>query len=355
MTTPTELAGIIEFQLQRLRAQNRHHDFEHLCRNLVRVRIASNILPATGPVAGSGDKGRDFETFHTYLARSLDKSSAFVRTAAADRVVFACTVQQGAIPAKVRADVDVICAAGTPVHRIYFFCTEPVKVADRHNLQAWAAEAHQVALEIIDGPSIAELLSDQDVFWIAKQYLHMPTALSPSTAPEQVAPRTRRTSIRQADHEMARAIDLLATHTAVSPEEMTPLDFRAAFAADLASLYRMARRPDIGAVAEHLGIEERKVTAYLSGMHLPSRTQVGAMVRVLADHARSIGIEVPPDLVDIPAWERKWRIAKKRGMQKILINKVVGPRRRTPGHGIAAPDEWHPEADGTRSGDDAGQ
>jgi hypothetical protein len=111
---PTELANIIEFRLSQLRSQYRHHDFEHLCRDLARERLVSNILPATGPVAGSGDQGRDFEAFHTYLADNLHFSSGFLGLASTDTVVFACTTQPGGISAKIKADVGSICTQGTP-------------------------------------------------------------------------------------------------------------------------------------------------------------------------------------------------------------------------------------------------
>ena len=59
----TELAKYIRFQLSELRAQNKHHEFEHLARQFARLRVCENILPATGPVGAGGDNGRDFETY----------------------------------------------------------------------------------------------------------------------------------------------------------------------------------------------------------------------------------------------------------------------------------------------------
>jgi hypothetical protein len=66
----TELRPYIRFQLTQLSAENAEHDFEHLTFDLARVRVASNLLPATGPVQAGGDQGRDFESYRTYLARS---------------------------------------------------------------------------------------------------------------------------------------------------------------------------------------------------------------------------------------------------------------------------------------------
>lgn len=62
---------MIRLALGTLAADNAHHQFEQLCRHLARYRIASNILPATGPVSADGDQGRAFETFRTHLAEEL--------------------------------------------------------------------------------------------------------------------------------------------------------------------------------------------------------------------------------------------------------------------------------------------
>jgi hypothetical protein len=108
VNTSVELASTINYGLEQSRIQNRHHDFEHLCRHLTRARIVSNVLPATGPVAGSGDQGRDFETFHTYLAGSLRYSKGFLGLAASEPVAFACTTQRGSVIQKIKSDVDLI-------------------------------------------------------------------------------------------------------------------------------------------------------------------------------------------------------------------------------------------------------
>src|SRR5215204_3486269 len=92
--TPEQLTSYLRFQLSQMRAQNRHHTYEDLCRDFARQNILTNILPATGPVAGGGDQGRDFETFHTYLAGRLRFATGFLGLAATDTVVFACTLQR---------------------------------------------------------------------------------------------------------------------------------------------------------------------------------------------------------------------------------------------------------------------
>ena len=113
--------------------------------------MVSNLLPATGPVAGGGDQGRDFETFRTYLSGSLRFSRGFIGLASADTVVFACTLQREDVQGKIKDDLTSICTQGTPVQAVYFLCTEPVKVSIRHDLQAWATAKFGVALEVLDG------------------------------------------------------------------------------------------------------------------------------------------------------------------------------------------------------------
>jgi hypothetical protein len=139
METPTELARVIRFALDEMSRENGHHAFENLCRELARARVVSNILPATGPVAGRGDQGRDFETFRTYLASGLRFSQGFIGLASADAVVFACTLQRSDVEAKVKDDLRSICTQGTPVQSVYFLCTEPVNVRVRHDLKSWAS------------------------------------------------------------------------------------------------------------------------------------------------------------------------------------------------------------------------
>jgi hypothetical protein len=68
MKNVVQLAAYIRFQLEQLKAQNKHHEFEHLARHFARLRICESVLPATGPVGAGGDQGRDFESYRSYLA-----------------------------------------------------------------------------------------------------------------------------------------------------------------------------------------------------------------------------------------------------------------------------------------------
>ena len=177
MATPAELVTIIRFSLISY-PRNGQHEFESLCRQVARLRICSNVLPATGPVGAGGDQGRDFETFRTYLAQTPELS-AFAARATDETLAFACTLQQEDIGSKIVGDVKKITAEGTPVDAVYAFTEVSVPVGDRHRYQARVRSEFGVRLEVIDGAGIAELLSDPDVFWVAKQYLDLPAEVAP--------------------------------------------------------------------------------------------------------------------------------------------------------------------------------
>jgi hypothetical protein len=183
LATKRELIDYIRYQLDNLGAQNRHHDFEHVCRHLARLRIASNILPATGPVQGLGDQGRDAETFRTYLRENPLKGSSFVGLVAEGVVAFACTTQKDDVPAKIREDVQKIMASGIPVDSVHVFLVADFKAGVRHTLQAWAQEHFDLHLEIHDGQSISEMLTEPDVFWIASEFLSVPGEMFPKPLP----------------------------------------------------------------------------------------------------------------------------------------------------------------------------
>ena len=177
--SPPKIIQQIRFALSDLRSRNGHHDFEELCRHLARARIASNLFPATGPVAGTGDQGRDFESFATQLADELGPYGAFAAKVSEETLVCTCTLQADDIPGKIRSDAKKICETGTAVNRIHAFCSEDLVVGKRHALIEEICETHGVALEVWDGRALAEQLADPDTFWIAQEFLSLPADLVP--------------------------------------------------------------------------------------------------------------------------------------------------------------------------------
>lgn len=178
MANLDQVISHIRFGLEQLSARNAHHDFEHLCRHLTRSRICSNILPSTGPVSAGGDQGRDFETFRTYLSTTPISDSTFVGLVSGRPIAFACTLEKR-ITTKIKADVKTIVSSGSRVSAIHYFSAADVRTADRHKLVEWTRKTHSVELEIHDGQSISEMLSDRGVFWIAERYLRISSEIYP--------------------------------------------------------------------------------------------------------------------------------------------------------------------------------
>ncbi len=177
MADTKELIGYIRFRLEQLSAQNAHHDFELLCFHLARIKIDPFFLPATGPVSSAGDQGRDFESFRTNLPANLN-TDEFIGIFRREQKfgVGACSLQTDYV-AKVKEDVAKIMGSGTLVMIIYFFTIQDIPVGKRHELQDWVKKTHKVDLEIFDGQAISTFLADPDAFWIAQQYLAIPSEM----------------------------------------------------------------------------------------------------------------------------------------------------------------------------------
>jgi hypothetical protein len=178
-TTPAEREGYIRFALSNLGARNAHHEFEELCRRFAQARIASNILPATGPVSAGGDAGRDVETFHTVLKDELGHHGAFLGRVSDGLYVFTCTIQQDDLDKKIRDDVKKILSAGRTPAAIYAFCTGNLPVGKRKKLQTYIGKQFDGIFEIIDREALATQLAQDDLYWVGERYLDMPATLAP--------------------------------------------------------------------------------------------------------------------------------------------------------------------------------
>lgn len=131
-------------------------------------------------MSAGGDQGRDFETFHSYLAETLGDRGWFAGMVSAGPIAALCTLQTGAVAGKVRNDVAKICGAGTAPERVYAFLGTDMPVAQRHRLAEQTKQEHGVELEILDAKAIAEQLADFDTYWIAVRYLSLPEHFAPS-------------------------------------------------------------------------------------------------------------------------------------------------------------------------------
>jgi tetratricopeptide (TPR) repeat protein len=172
------LTRLIRYGLTDLSARNGHHAFEEMCRFLAAARIASNVYPATGPVASGGDAGRDFQTFATYIQDELGSRGAFAALASGEPIAFACTLQTKSVPTKIRQDLKRI-AAGPEVHKVYALIAADMPAAKAQELKTEARQQHEIELEILDGQALAEMLSHHDTFWMAARWLAVPAEYGP--------------------------------------------------------------------------------------------------------------------------------------------------------------------------------
>jgi hypothetical protein len=174
LQTPDVVGKLIRYALSGLSKDNAHHEFEHLCRHIARRRICSNIIPATGPVSGGGDKGADFESLPV---QSGFGTSRYWRLVAQGKVLFACSIEKN-LKKKIKADVKAAAEFGEPLERMYFFYNDAISVGSRNKFKEAALKEHGVNLEIVDGEAIAEFLADPELLWVAEKYLSLPSAIS---------------------------------------------------------------------------------------------------------------------------------------------------------------------------------
>ncbi len=164
---------LIYHELKRLRVANRFHVFEELCLDFANARLGGHFVAATGPVAGGGDQGRDFESY-LRLRETLDGPATSVRA------VGVCTTQEGGLDRKILSDLRKV-VAGAPVEAVFVFLTADLPIARIHALQTAARTEHGVELEIFDGLRLARLLAAADLVDLAFRRLDLDSRLLPAT------------------------------------------------------------------------------------------------------------------------------------------------------------------------------
>lgn len=184
-----EAEAYIRFRLNELSSRNEHHRFEEIATRVAQKRISSNIMIATGPVSSGGDQQRDAESFTTRLPNELPHAAGFAAAASTSPVVVACTVQNAGLKQKVLSDLAGICAAGAaPVENVAFFSVHSISEGITHELQQTARESYAVTLDIFCGGDLATFLAQQDLIWVARHYLELPSHLVPPPE-EEPAPQ----------------------------------------------------------------------------------------------------------------------------------------------------------------------
>jgi hypothetical protein len=65
---------------------------------------------------------------------------------------------------------------------VVYFCEPDIPVYKRHKLQEHCSTTYAATLDIIHGQTIADMLTDHDISWIADPYLDIPSEFWPTTA-----------------------------------------------------------------------------------------------------------------------------------------------------------------------------
>jgi hypothetical protein len=95
-------------------------------------------------------------------------------------VVVACTFQTGGLKRKVLDDLAGICAEGAaPVKHVAYFSVHAISGGVTHDLQQTAREEYGLTLEVFCGADIASFLAQQDLVWVARHYVELPSHLVP--------------------------------------------------------------------------------------------------------------------------------------------------------------------------------
>lgn len=175
-----EAEAYIRFRLNEMSSRNEHHRFEEIATRVAQKRISSNILIATGPVSSGGDQQRDAESFTTRLPNELPHAAGFAAAASTSPVVVACTVQSKGLKQKVLDDLAGICAeSAAPVEHVAFFSVHSIPEGITHDLQQTARDLYGVTLDIFCDSDIATFLVEQDLVWVARYYLELPSQMIP--------------------------------------------------------------------------------------------------------------------------------------------------------------------------------
>jgi len=165
-------------------AQNEAHQFEGLCFQIARIKICENILPATGPVQAGGDKGIDFDTYTSFLRNNPGISLSGIAQVSDQRIIFACSLQVD-YKSKIRSDIKKILKENLMVDRIIFFSGVDIPIGRRRELINWALNKFSIILEIWDANSISIHLTDRHTFWIAEDYLKVPSSSYPPSEEDE--------------------------------------------------------------------------------------------------------------------------------------------------------------------------
>ena len=159
------------FELEKITTNNKHDEFETLCRKLAERLISPNLIPQVGPTGG-GDGKTDSEThpvseqiferwFIPEKGWNKDQKWAFAFSAKKEW------------KSKVKDDVEKIVNTGRGYTKIFFITNQTPSSKKRKDAQDEMTCKYQIEVMILDGKWILEKIYDSNLLELAVETLNL--------------------------------------------------------------------------------------------------------------------------------------------------------------------------------------
>lgn len=144
----------LAFEISQISTNQKHDNFENLCRRLAEKLISPNLIPQVGPTGG-GDGKTDSETYpvssYIYDRWFISKN----RWNENENWAFAISAKKDWKP-KVKSDVKKIVETNRGYTKIYFFSNQKIRSKDKKDTQDLINKNYEIELIILDAEWIIE-------------------------------------------------------------------------------------------------------------------------------------------------------------------------------------------------------
>lgn len=144
----------LAFELSQISTNQKHDNFENLCRRLAEKLITPNLIPQVGPTGG-GDGKTDSETYpvSNYISdRWFISDNKWNEN---ENWAFAISAKKDWKP-KVKSDVKKIVETNRGYTKTYFFSNQKIRSKDKKETQDLINEKYGIELIILDAEWIIE-------------------------------------------------------------------------------------------------------------------------------------------------------------------------------------------------------